>query len=265
MTTSTVPWAPCEAARPVEPAAPATAGTAGRGLPEATTGRPGWRTYLPAAAGVAYLVAWAVGLAVWPVNLALNATPAQVAASHHAHPAAAVTQYLLVEGLAGVLLGVVLAYALVPLLSGRRGRVSLTGRGALAFAAVAVVASLTQCVLGLMTTAAATGYDSARSGNLMDLLNRLDGVKMVALAGATALIAVVARPVPALPRWLRRTTVPLGVALVASGYAYLTLFNGLAWTAFVSGILLLLWVTGAGIALTALETSPTRQPGPTTS
>ena len=42
----------------------------------------------------------------------------------------------------------------------------------------------------------------------------------------------------------------LALALIASGYAYLTLTNPLAWTAFISGLLLLLWVTGAGIATT---------------
>jgi hypothetical protein len=42
----------------------------------------------------------------------------------------------------------------------------------------------------------------------------------------------------------------LALALAASGYAYLTLTNALAWTAFVSGVLLRVWVTGTGIALT---------------
>jgi hypothetical protein len=46
------------------------------------------------------------------------------------------------------------------------------------------------------------------------------------------------------------------------GYAYLTLTNALAWTAFVSGVLLLLWVTGTGIALTVRRrTLPGQPPG----
>jgi hypothetical protein len=53
-----------------------------------------------------------------------------------------------------------------------------------------------------------------------------------------------------LPRWLRVTALLLAAALAVSGYGYLTLTNALAWTAFVSGVLLLLWVTGTGIALT---------------
>jgi hypothetical protein len=75
--------------------------------------------------------------------------------------------------------------------------------------------------------------------------------RLIALAAAAALVAAITSPAPVLPRWLRAVTVPLGLALLASGCAYLTLSNGLAWTAFVSGPLLLLWVTGTGVALTA--------------
>jgi hypothetical protein len=79
---------------------------------------------------------------------------------------------------------------------------------------------------------------------------------MFALAGTAACLATVKSPSPALPRWLRVTALPFGVALAASGYAYLTLSNALAWTAYVSGLLLLLWVTGTGIALTLRRRDP---------
>jgi len=52
--------------------------------PRHTTSEPAssaWRARLPGTVGIAYVVTWVVGLAVWPVNLALNATAAQVAAS----------------------------------------------------------------------------------------------------------------------------------------------------------------------------------------
>lgn len=250
MTTSPVGPMHCEDAPPAHSeAAAASATTAGCGKPELASARPTWRAYVPAAAGATYLAAWAVGLAVWPVNLSLDAPAAQVAASHRAQPVEAVSQYLLVEGLAGVLLGVVLASALLPLLARRRGRAGISGWGIIGLAATAVLTSLSQCVLGLLVTAAATGHDRARCGTLFALVNRLDGVKMIALAAVTALVVAVASPAP--PRWLRAVTVPLGLALVASGYAYLTLSGDLAWTAFVSGPLLLLWVTGMGFVLTA--------------
>jgi hypothetical protein len=47
-------------------------------------------------------------------------------------------------------------------------------------------------------------------------------------------------------RWPCRSASPL----IASGYAYLALSQPLAWTAYISGTLLLLWVTGLGIAQT---------------
>ena len=203
----------------------------------------GWRAYRPGAAGLAYVVAWVAGLGAWPVNLALNATAAQAAASYRAHPAGAIVQYLLVEGLAGVLLGVVLACVLRAV----RDRVGRRPTGPAALGAVAVITSLSQCVIGVFAVAAATSGNVAACGSLSDLVNRLDGVKMLALAAAAAWLALSG---PALPRWLRALAVPLGLALIASGYAYLTLSNALAWTAYVSGPLLLLWVAGAGVALT---------------
>jgi hypothetical protein len=214
-----------------------------------------WRAYLPGAAGLAYVAVWAVGLAAWPVNLVLNATAGQTAAAYRAHPAGAVVQYLLAEGLAGVLLGIVLACVLRAV----RDRVGVGATGPAALSAIAVVTSLSQCVIGLFATAAATSGNAAACGSLSDLVNRLDGIKMLALAAAAAWIAVSG---PALPRWLRALAVPLGLALIASGYAYLMLENALAWTAYVSGPLLLLWVAGAGIALTV---GRRRRPGRGTS
>src|SRR6202042_3203753 len=117
--------------------------------------------------------------------------------------------------------------------------------GPVVLSAIAVITSLSQCVIGLYAVAAATSGNAATCGSLTDLVNRLDGVKMLALAAAEAWLAVSG---PALPRWLRALAVPLGLALIASGYAYLTLSNGLAWTAYISGPLLLLWGAGAGVA-----------------
>ena len=202
-----------------------------------------WRARLPGAAGIAYVVTWVVGLAVWPVNLALNATAAQVAATHRAHPAEASVQYLLVEGLAALLFGVVLACVL----RSRRDHVSGQTAGPALLIVVAVITSLTECVLALLVTAAATGGHVATAGSLFAVVNRLDGVKMFALAGAIAWLAATR---PALPRWLRRVAVVVALALIASGLAYVTLTNAFGWTSFVSGPLLVLWVASAGISLT---------------
>ena len=212
----------------------------------AQPGARGWRARVPAPAGVAYVAAWVAGLAAWPANLALNATSAQVAAAHRAHVAGAATQYLLVEGLAGVLLGVVLAAAL---LRGRRAQAVAGRRWAIGLGALAVLTSLVQCGLGLAVIAASQ-HQIAASGQLFALVNRLDGVKMLALAGVAACFVATRNPAARQPRWLTVIAVAMAVALVASGVAYVLLANPLGWTAFVSGPLLLIWVTGTGIWLT---------------
>jgi hypothetical protein len=117
--------------------------------------------------------------------------------------------------------------------------------------AVAVAVSLAQCVIGQLVIAAATGHDIASCGALFAVVNRLDGVKMLALAGVAGLTAAITNPAALLPRWLRATSVLLAAALIVSGCAYVMLANSLAWTAYVSGTLLLLWVTGTGITVTA--------------
>jgi hypothetical protein len=256
------------------------------------------RRYLPAAAGAAYLAAWAAGLAAWPSNLALNATNTQVTAAYRAHPAGAVAQYLLAEGLAGLLLAVVLGCALLPL--AQRRLASRPGaRPAAGIAAAAVVISLVQCGLGLVLVAAATSGDVARAGGLSALENRLDGVKMLALAGVAAYLAVTrtrtrtpagapagamtGAPIGAMtgapvgatagaparaaagapasaaaarprPGWLRVIALLAAVALAGSAVAYLFLANALAWTVYLSGPLLLLWVAATGTWLTASPT-----------
>jgi hypothetical protein len=160
---------------------------------------------------------------------------------------------------AGLLLGVVLAAAWISA-AGRRP--SWPARGAIVLGAGAVLISLTQSVLGLVLTAAATNHENARAGDLFDVLNRLDGVKMLALAGVAAWLVVrlgARRHPRRLPRWLQAATVLAAVALVVSGLGYLLLANGLAWTVYLSGPLLLLWITGTGIWLTArVRTSPAR-------
>jgi hypothetical protein len=211
----------------------------------------GWRGYLPGGAGAAYVAVWVAGLAAWPSNPPLTATAAQTAASYAAHQDQAVVQYLLVEGLAGVLLGIVLACAVR---SAARGNAGSRTSGAAVLGAVAVLMSVAQCVIGLVLIAAAAGHDIARCGELSDLVNRLDGGKMLALAATGACLAAIGGPAPALSRWLRVLTVPFGIALIASGFAYLTLSESLGWAAYVSGPLLLLWVAGLGIGLTRRAT-----------
>jgi hypothetical protein len=78
---------------------------------------------------------------------------------------------------------------------------------------------------------------------LYEGVSRLDGIKMFDLA----VVGVAAVAVGVLPRWLRCA----GIALAAAIVAYLLLLPGLAFLAYLSGPLLLLFITGTGITLGA--------------
>jgi hypothetical protein len=214
--------------------------------PSRPTGRRGRMLLtVPAVAGVAYLVAWVTGLAVWPTNLDVAASGARVLAAYTGHQAAAVTQYLLVEGVAAVALAVV-AIALGQ--AARRRGAGPLGRATAAAGTGAAVVSLVQCALGV----ALAGWvvpdgDAGRAGSLFEAINRLDGVKMFALAAMAATGAALVRRAGVLPHWLGWVGALLAVALVVSGVGYLLLSSTLAPAVFVSGPLLLIWVTGAGI------------------
>jgi hypothetical protein len=210
-------------------------------------GRPSWPGRLPAYAGILYLAAWITGLAVWPSNLALNATSTEVAAAYRSQAGPAATQYLLVEGLAGVLLGVVLAAAV---LSADGGRLVVRARPIAVLGIVAVAVSLTQCVLGLLLISAAQHGDIGQAGSLSALVTRLDGVKMLALAGAAAYLAA-GHPGRGGPWWLRLAAGLAAITLLLSGCTYLLLANSAAWTVYLSGPLLLVWITATGLWLSA--------------
>jgi uncharacterized YccA/Bax inhibitor family protein len=83
-----------------------------------------------------------------------------------------------------------------------------------------------------------------------DVINRLDGVKMLMLAGlAIAGFSLVQRGRTGLPRWLAAVALALAAALAVSSIGYLLLLDGPALAAWVSLPLLLVWVCGTGFAL----------------
>jgi hypothetical protein len=200
----------------------------------------------PAVAGIAYSTAWVLGLAVWPSNLDVAATNADVVATYSAHPGAAMSQYLLVEGLAAIALAVVV---LALGRAARARRAERLGRAVVVTGLTAATLSLVECVLGLLLAgSAAPDGETDRAGQLFDLINRIDGVKMFVLAAmAVAGVGLVRRAV--LPRWLGYTAAFLTLALIASGAGYALLNTTLARAVFVSGPLLLVWVTGTGVSL----------------
>jgi hypothetical protein len=198
-------------------------------------------------AGVAYLVAWVTGLAVWPSNLDVAASGSQVIAAYTGHRGVAMLQSLLVHGVAGVALAIVV----LSLGQAARGRDAgpLTQATVVAGVGAAAV-SLLQCALGLLLAGwAVPDGDSGRAGSLFAAINRLDGLKMLALAAMAASGAALVRRTRLLPSWLGYLGALLAVALVVSGIGYLLLSSTLAPSAYVAGLLLLAWVTAAGISL----------------
>jgi hypothetical protein len=107
---------------------------------------------------------------------------------------------------------------------------------------LAAVLSLTQCVLGI---ALARATAPATAHLLYEAVNRLDGVKMFAIAA----VALAAGATAVFPRWLRYLGVALGISITASGVAYLFLLESLAGLAYVAGVLLLVFIPAAGIVL----------------
>ena len=199
-----------------------------------------------ALAAIGYSTVWVVGLAIWPSNLDVRASNAKVLVTYSAHQGAALAQYLLIEGVAAIALAVV-----VTILgqAARRHGVGRLGAVAVVAGLTAAALSLIQCALGLLLAGfVARDGEIARAGLLFDLINRMDGVKMLALS-AMALAGVGLARRAVLPRWLGYAAAFLTVALVASGAGYLLVNTTLAAAVFVSGPLLLVWVTGTGVAL----------------
>jgi hypothetical protein len=206
-----------------------------------------WFMFFPALAGISYGIAWAGGLAAWPSNLTIDATKREIVSLYAAHQSEAKAQYIVVEGIAGVLLGMVLFYCIWHI---RRCERTWTSRAAVA-GGVAVGGSLLQCLLGLLLVSAASKGYLGQSGDIYQLINRLDGVKQLLLGACVVMLGILLRTTSNYPLWLARTSVITGIALVPSGLAYLLLSNVLAGTTFVSLPLLILWVAGTGIWLGA--------------
>jgi hypothetical protein len=189
--------------------------------------------------GIAYTVSWIAGLAVAAPSPKLTASGASITAALAGHQAAVVAQFALTEGLPAAGLAVIsIALARAARRSGAAGH----ARVVLVAGLAAALISLAQFVLGAILAAAAS---PAAAHLLYESVNRLDGVKMLALAvlglaGATSGV---------LPRWLRYAGITLAVAITCSAVAYLLLLPGLASLAYVSGPLLLLFVTGTGVVL----------------
>jgi hypothetical protein len=224
-----------------------------------------WRraiTAWPALAGIGYAAAWLAGLSIFSSSTTVNSAGTQVVAGYAGHQAVATAQFALTEGLAAVCLaaaaaaicrraGVTAGARQAGVTAGvRQARVSTRAARVVAVAGgAAALMSLAQCAIGvyLINRAVPAGH-AATAGALNEAITRMDGVKMLVLAGMGLAGAGLARR-GLLPRWLGYAGAALAVAITVSGLGYLLLLSGLAAAAWVSLPLLLVWVAGAGIAL----------------
>jgi hypothetical protein len=197
------------------------------------------------------------GLAVPAPSPRLGATGPEVVAALAGHGPAVAAQFALTEGLPAIGIAVItVALARFARRHGApaAGRVAgratgrVAGRVALVSGLVAAAISAGQAVLGIVlaaTTAPGAAYLLYASAD------RLDGVKMLALAVVGAAAAAMA----ALPRWLRWTGAALAVAITGSGLVYLLLAASLAAAAGPALVLLLAFITGCGIMI-GMRTDP---------
>ena len=160
---------------------------------------------------------------------------------------AALAQFTLNEGVAAVALVVVVT--LVASAARRRGQ-ARAGLAAAAFGIAVAGISWAQLALGTwLFGGLVPDRRTSAAGALYHAITRMDGAKMFLLAAMALAISQLARSSRILPRWLAPVGVLLAAALMASGLGYLLLAPGLASAVYVSGILLLIFVSATGITL----------------
>ncbi|WP_327142081.1 hypothetical protein [Nocardia sp. NBC_01327] len=191
---------------------------------------------VPALAGIGYALSWVIALSVPVPNSAFGDSGSALVTKMAGHAVAMDVNNLFSEGLPAI------GLVLVSLWLARAAGWSRAGRITAAAGGVAAAISLVEFGIGL-ALARTTTADTAHL--LFHSLNRLDGVKMFVLA----VMGVAGAMTGMLPRWLRYTGIAMAVAIAGSGFAYLLLSSGLATLAYVSLPLLIVFVTGTGIAL----------------
>lgn len=200
--------------------------------PAASTGRRYRLLTVPGAIGIGYTLSWIAGLAVPAPSPKFSASGAQIVSAVAGHGPALAAQYALTEGLPAAGIAVV-AIGLARFAGSRLAMVA---------GVTAAVISVLQFCLGLWLAATSS---PVTAHVLFQMVNRMDGGKMLVLA----VLGAAAAAAPALPRWLRYAGAALAVAIAASGVVYLLLLQSLQPLAGPALVLLLVFITSAGIWL----------------
>ena len=197
-------------------------------------------------AAATYVAAWIVGLAIWPSNLAVSASGTEVVNTYREHRVVGAAQFVLVEGIAAIALAIVVVALARGVSRAAPDRAPFVLVSGLTASAISVV----QCVLGvvLATTVASPAHVGA-AADVFRAINRLDGVKMFALAVLIATALFASREVST-PKWLRVVGLVAILALLLSGVGYLILDDLLAGAAVASLPLLLVWVAATAVIFT---------------
>lgn len=200
-------------------------------------------------AGAGYMIAWLTSQLVGAPNPSIAATGAQVVASFAGHGGPAMAMFVLAEGVAAIALAVIGVVVTRPALHKEASPgARMAGQLAAGFAIAAAAISWVE--LGLGTWLFAVLVPDRRSGTAgaaWHFVNRLDGAKMFLLAVMAAALSAVAMTTPLLPRWLAPTGLVLAASLVVSGLGWVLLAPGLGGAVYVSGILLVAFVTCCGV------------------
>jgi hypothetical protein len=202
---------------------------------------------LSALAGTGYAAAWIISLPVGAPNPSVAASGSQVVAAFAGRSGPALAMFALAEGVAAIALVAVMTAAAR---AARRSGQPRAGLAAAAFGIAAAAVSWAQLALGTwLISGLVPNRRTATAGAIYHAITRMDGAKMFLLAAMALAVSQLARRSPILPRWLAPLGALLAAAVVTSGLGYLLLTPGLASAVYVSGVLLLIFVSATGIAL----------------
>jgi hypothetical protein len=203
---------------------------------------------LPAVAGIGYAVAWIVSELVGAPMPSVAASGSQVVTAYAGHDWSSMANFVLSEGITAIALAVVV---LLVAQAARRAGARWAGLAVAGFGLAAAVVSWAELGLGtwLVFGPVASGQ-AASAGTLWGALWRTDGAKLMFLLAAMAIaLAVLAGGSAVLPRWLAPLGVLLALSLVVSGLGFLLLSQELGDAVYVSGVLLVVVVTAAGVTM----------------
>ena len=198
-------------------------------------------------AGVAYVLAWLIGLFLAPSAPDAFGSAGTINAYFSAHRAAALIQAVFVHGMAGVaLLG--LTAALWSYLAARN--TTMPRRVMLVAGVLAAFVSFLQ-VAFMIAIYVHVGQHGSADGTrtLFNAINKADTGKLILLAVFVGAASFAASRNGTLPRWVIWTGAVTVIFLVVGGLAFVVKSGALNAALDVSLPLLLLWATAASISM----------------